>query len=410
MSVMAVALVAAAANAQPGGGPAPVVVAPVVGREVAVGQTFVGSVRPARASVIGAAVDGRVEEFFVNEGDHVTKGQPLVKLRTRTLELERDAAKSMLKMYEQELAELEAGSRPEEIEQARAAMQAADARRQFADLRLKRAEKLTSAGRNILSEDQLDQAQSEALAAKETYLQAKAAYALAVAGPRKERIAQTRAKVQSQAETVQRLDDQLGLHTMRAPFDGYVSHEYTEVGQWLTRGATAVEVVELDEVEVEASVNEEAVGHLRLGVSARVEVAALPDVVFTGTVKRIVPQANARSRTFPVKVAVDNKVEGGTPLLKSNMFAKITLPVGKPEAALLVPKDAIVLGGPSPVVFVVDGGKVKPTPVEIGIADGEWLQVRGPLKPGQVVVVQGNERVMPGQDVNVVKTIGGTSK
>ena len=90
------------------------------------------------------------------------------------------------------------------------------------------------------------------------------------------------------------------------------------------------------------------------------------------------------------------------------MYARVMLPTGKKQMAMLVLKDALVLGGPQPVVFVVDAGaerqdreRFAPVPVQLGIAEGNMIQVSGDLKPGQLVVVQGNERLRPGQDVQI---------
>jgi hypothetical protein len=62
------------------------------------------------------------------------------------------------------------------------------------------------------------------------------------------------------------------------------------------------------------------------------------------------------------------------------------------------------------MVYVVDAadarqGKVKPVLVELGVASGHLIQVKGPLEPGKMVVVQGNERLRPGQDITIVRTI-----
>jgi hypothetical protein len=80
--------------------------------------------------------------------------------------------------------------------------------------------------------------------------------------------------------------------------------------------------------------------------------------------------------------------------------------------AMLVPKDALVLGGPQPVVFVVDmaapdakQGKARPVPVQLGVAEGNMIQVTGGVQPGQMVVVQGNERLRPGQDVQIQRVL-----
>ena len=107
---------------------------------------------------------------------------------------------------------------------------------------------------------------------------------------------------------VRRLRDQIKKHTIISRFAGYVTAEHTEVGQWVTRGDPVAEVVALDEVEIVAKVVESQIPFVHVGDSVRVEVPSLPDQLFTGTVSAVVPQADTRSRTFPVKVTVQNEI------------------------------------------------------------------------------------------------------
>jgi RND family efflux transporter MFP subunit len=405
------AIVAADSLAQGPPSAAPVVVSPVVAQEVTVGQAFVGTVMPSRTATIGSAVDGRVIEFPLNAGDRVARDQPLAQLMTDTIQLEVQAAEAELELRRQALAELENGTRPEELDQAKARMASAEARRNYMKARQARWQKLYETNRAV-SEEELDEAVSSGIEAEQGYLEAKAAYDLAVAGPRKELIAQARAQVAIQDATVARLKDQLTKHTIISRFDGYVTAEHTEVGQWVKQGDPVANVAALDEVEIETYVVEQYVTHIRVAAQVTVEIPAIPGQSFPGVVVEIVPQADVQARTFPVKVRVTNLVVDGVPLLKSGMYARVSLPTGEKQMATLVPKDALVLGGPQPMVYVVEGatadgesGKAVPVPVQVGVADGGWIQVTGPIKAGQLVVVQGNERLQPGQDVAIQRTI-----
>jgi multidrug efflux pump subunit AcrA (membrane-fusion protein) len=137
-------------------------------------------------------------------------------------------------------------------------------------------------------------------------------------------------------------------------------------------------------------------------------VPAIPGRQFTGLVTEVDPQADVQARTFPVKVRVKNELVDDVPLLKAGMYARVSLPTGGKQLATLVPKDSLVLGGAQPLVFIVEGatetgkvGKVAPVPVQVGVADGGLIQVTGPVRPGQLVVVQGNERLRPGAEVTI---------
>jgi RND family efflux transporter MFP subunit len=263
-----------------------------------------------------------------------------------------------------------------------------------------------------LSKEERDEIVALAVEAEQAYLDAKAAYDLAVAGPRKEQIAQAAAQVAMQEATVNRLKDQMKKHTVVAEFAGYVTAENTEVGQWLMQGDPVAEVAALDEVEVVAQVVEQYVPHVRVGMEVSVEIPAIGREPLAGVVSAVVPQADVQARTFPVKVRLKNQLTSDGPLVKSGMYARVMLPTAEKQLALLVPKDALVLGGAQPLVYVVNlpspgatQGKVQPVPVQLGLSQGSQIQISGGLAAGQLVVVQGNERLRPGQDVKVQRVI-----
>jgi multidrug efflux pump subunit AcrA (membrane-fusion protein) len=64
-----------------------------------------------------------------------------------------------------------------------------------------------------------------------------------------------------------------------------------------------------------------------------------------------------------------------------------------------VPKDGVVTQGGRQLVFVIENGTVNAVPVETGAGAGNWIEVRGEVRPGQQVVTRGNERLFPGQPV-----------
>jgi len=393
-------------------GPTPVAVSRVVEREIEASQSFVGTVMPLKKAIIGSAVDGRVVEYPHDAGDRVEEGEMLAQLLTDTIRLEWEAADAELQLRQQQLAELENGTRPEEIEQAKARTISAQATMRYQQSRRARVEAAYESNR-ALSEEERDSAVSEAIAAEQAYVEAREALRLAIAGPRKEQVAQARAAVAVQQATADRLKGQIQKHTIVSRFAGYVTAEHTEVGQWVKQGDLVAEVVALDQVEVTVYVVEQYVPYVRVGMPASVEVPALHDhAPFPGRVSAIVPQADVQARTFPVHIRVLNEMVDGRPLIAAGMYARAKLPTGRKQMALLVPKDALVLGGQQTTVFVVepspDGkqGKARPVAVQMGAAVGDWMQVSGPLAAGQLVVVQGNERLQPReQDVQIQREI-----
>ena len=410
------AVTEAFAQEPPGGmPPAPVAVAEVQQQKLNIGRTFVGDVAPLRSSTVGSPVEGRVVEFVVNEGDRVTKGQPLAQLRVVSLEIDREIAEAELKIRKAELQELTI-SQPKEIEQAAARRDSAAALMEYNRLRLERMRKLHES--NVVGDEQFEEQISAAKASEETYREAESAWELATSGLWEAKIDQANARVLAQEETIRRLEDDISEHSISAPFDGYVTGEHTEVGQWIAKGGPVVELVQLDQVDVEVHVLEKYISQLRIDAEARVEVEALPGEILVGRVVLIVPSANLRTRNFPVKVRLENRPAGGDKsgrsdmMLKPGMFARVTLPVGQIDSAVMVPKDALVLGSATPIVWVVDTtgggsqGSVRPVPVELGVSHEGTIEVRGNLEAGQLVVVEGNERLNPMRPVIIVKKIG----
>ncbi len=248
--------------------------------------------------------------------------------------------------------------------------------------------------------------------------ESEAAYNLVKEGPRPERIAAARAQVDIQAAQIEKLQDQISKHTIVARFPGYVTAEHTEVGQWVQQGEAVAEIIALDEVDVEVHVMENQIRHIQVGATARVEIPALAQPTLTGEVALVVPQADVRSRTFRVKVRLENSIQDGQALLKAGMLARVTFSIGQPQHVLLVPKDAIVLGG-TPFLWVIPADTVQTETnpqsgvqmhqaavqrvlVRLGIAVGDQVQVIDDvdledyvLQPDDLVVVRGNERIIP---------------
>lgn len=396
-----------------------------------IAHTFVGTVTPTRESSVGSAVDARVTDFPFNEGDRVEAGQTLAQLLTGQLDIQLAGANADAELARQEYEELKA-SVPLEVEQARSRVQSRKAAADYANSRLQRTKALVA--RNTMTADQLEEASSLADQAAQAYAEAKAALAI-TEGPRQTAITQAEAKLEVKIQAAKAIDDQIKKHTIKAPFDGYVVEEHTEIGQWVAKAGLVAKVVELDQVDVEIMVLENLLPHLQVGQPVEsVEITALGKS-FPGVVQMIVPQADPRSRSFPVKVRVDNTIHGqaikellqsekprddryadrtdrpltadnspdlpqGLPDIKAGMFARVTLVVKEIPHAIMVHKDAVVHGGAKPIVYVVDNvqgqvGTTRPVPVELGGERGNYIQVIGSVAPGDLVVVEGNERVRP---------------
>lgn len=394
-----------------GNAPAPVVTAPVIQRSLAAKSSYIANVYPHRRATIGSAVDGRVEQFPINAGDEVQQGDMLAQLRTATVTIERDGAVAQRELFAAELKELENGSREEEKRLAEAQLTAAEAAARYNQSRFERAERLFSEGAGI-SQEEFELARSQATGTMAEVEQARNQLELVRQGPRPERIAQARARLEMQNQMVLGIEDRIKKYTLKAPFAGFVARELTEVGAWVKQGDPVAEVIEIDPVKVIVSVPAANIGSLRVGADCDVRVEAFPNRQFTGKIAAIVPEGDLQARSFPVHIEVDNPREEGQYRLLPGMLASVALPAGDVRLAWLVPKDGLNLAGSQAAVMKIVDGKAVAVPVEKGESFGGLIRVRpltpDSLKSGDAIVVRGNERLRPGQPVQVRETIDPT--
>ena len=201
----------------------------------------------------------------------------------------------------------------------------------------------------------------------------------------------------AQEAEVEGVEDEIGKCTIAAPFDGRITEESTEVGQWLKKGDSVISMLQLDSVKVRVSVPEKYIQGLNVGDESVVNFPALGNIKRTGHIVHIVPQADKRARTFPVYIKIDNKDE----VIKSGMFAEATFEMGALLSATMILKEGIVRRGGGKFIYLAVDGKVTEVPVQTGIAHKNLIQIMGDVKPGIDVIVRGNERVRNAQDIQI---------
>ncbi|MBI4482929.1 MAG: efflux RND transporter periplasmic adaptor subunit [Acidobacteria bacterium] len=193
----------------------------------------------------------------------------------------------------------------------------------------------------------------------------------------------------------------LKFTTISAPFAGYVTARYCEVGEWLDTGSKVVDLVDLDTVLVQAPVAEQDLAKVRLGQAARVTADSLPGQSFVGRVKHVIPHGDPQSHTFPIKVELENPRHQ----LKSGMSVRLEIRTSSRTAAA-VPTDSLVNDAGSSYVFVIRDGVARKVKVETGETSEGFVAVRGAVARGDLVVVAGNEDLRDGVPVRATSTPG----
>jgi HlyD family secretion protein len=406
-----------AAEATDGETGVPVRAATVVRERVPAGRIFIGTVEAARRTVVGSSVSGRVEEVFAEEGDAVDPTDAghgrIVQLELRTIKTELAAALADRDVAFHELDELLKGPRNVVVARLAAEVERAQVRLQNESQRLGRLERLVE--KNSAGQGDLDQVRATHLAAEQTQLIARLLHKEAQLGTRPEKIAQAQARLARAEEEMNRFQTLLSEHTVRAPFRGYVISRRAEKGTWIQQGDPVAEIIEVDPVEIRVSVPEAVISRIHQQERVRIHVDAArtsehASGSFQGTIHRIIPSADTRTRSFPVRIRLPNVFLDGLPVIRPGMMSQVTLPVGPREDALLIPRDALVLDGDRTSIFVLDAssasGNAREIGVKIGSAHGLRIQVEpleeGQLAAGMQVITEGNERLKTGQLVRIL--------
>ncbi len=377
---------------QPGGGGMPVVVTPIVEREIPATVRLVGTVTADRSAVVASEVGGIIARFESDRGTYLRSGQTICVLDSAVAELKLAEAQAQLGSVRARLAELENGTREEELRRWEASQAEAQALYDKWDFERKRIAKLYEGGQS--NEKERHDTEMEYLAASRRLAAIKAQLDEARNGPRPEAIARARHDVAAAQALVSRLARDVEKTTVAAPFDGFVVEKRTEVGEWIEAGGAVCEFVALDRVRVRADVPEAAIAHARVGSEATVEVEALGRIV-AGAVSRVIPRAAPTARTFPVEIDVANADHALLP----GMFVWAHVSAGPSSKRLMVSKDALVTRGGVRQIFVVRegaGGMQMATPiaVETGLERAGEIEIRtGEAAAGDLVVIRANERL-----------------
>lgn len=185
---------------------------------------------------------------------------------------------------------------------------------------------------------------------------------------------------------------------LRAPFAGIPGLRRVSLGEYVQPGKDLVSFTALEPLNVDFNVPENAVGQVSVGATVSVRVDAVPGKVWNATVMAVDPQIDPRTRTLAVRARLQDT--GGA--LQSGMFARAVLVTSKRDDALLVPEEALIPQGDRAAVLLINGeGKLERKAVQSGVRQGTLVEVREGLSAGQKIVISGQNKLRPGQAVQV---------
>ncbi len=313
-----------------------------------------GYVVAQRKASLSSKATGRLEWLGVAEGSVVKKGEVIARLESRDTRAQ--------------------------LEQAQAQVQVAQAELTEAELAAKRSVQL-------LAQKFISSASHDAAIAR--FDRAKAS------------LSATKA-----AESVARAN--LDQTEIRVPFDGVVLTKNANVGDNITPFSSAIDskgavvtIADMSTLEVEADVSESNLGRLSIGQPAEIGLDALPGERFSGSIIRMVPTIDRSKATRLVKV----KFDAIDPRVLPEMSAKVVflerkLSEAERKPIVAVSSQAVVTRDGRPVVYLIEGDRVREVPLDPGVAaKGDLVPVSN-LKPGQRVVIRPGE-LKDGQRIKI---------
>ena len=359
---------------------------------------------------VSSKVVGKVAWVGVEKGDRVKEGQVLVRLEDSEYQAQVAQARASLGVAKARLKELETGSRPQEIDAAKAAMQEAEANFQNATVSRKRVEDL--ARQNIASQQQLDNARTQFEVAKAQLESARKRYDLVKIGPRTEQIDYARAQAAQAQAMVDYAQTMLDSTLIRAPVDGTVLERLIEKGEMVSTmnfggpggvKASVASLADLSDLQVELDINQNDFPKISPRQDCAVTADAYPDRVYKGVVEEIAPQANRQKATIQVKVKILNPDGYLRPEMNAHVsfLAPSSTKTSEAREMLCIPRGALIQNEGKSAVFVLEGSRVKLREVQVGRDLGDRMEVAEGLGPNDKVVVKGLEGLTPGQRVRV---------
>jgi HlyD family secretion protein len=356
---------------------------------------------------LGSKVVGRVAWIGVEKGDRVKKDQVLVRLDNTEYRAQVEQARGALQAAAARLAQLQTGSRPEEIQQARARADETEANLRNAQTNYDRTRGLDRDG--VVSKQELDRARDQLDMARAQAEQARKNYELVHQGPRREEIDQGRALVEQARGALRYYETMLDATEIRSPIDGTVLERLVETGEMVTTmfvgetGAksSVVSLADLNDLQVEVDISQTEFARVSLGQPCAVVPDAFPDRRYRAVVAEIAPQANRQKATVQVKVQVKNP----DAYLRPEMNARVSFEDPRAGQAsvrqLLAPRSALFQADGKSAVMAVENGRAVIKLVTAGEEMGGSVRIASGLNGDETLVVGSPAALKSGQRLRV---------
>jgi len=357
-----------------------------------------GFVVPYRKVNISPRIPGAITKLNFEVGQKVQKGDVLAELDAISYQADMQAAQAALQAAKSRQQEAINGAQPEEIEQARIALDVAKSKLELVASELDRAEQLG----NSITQAEMDQYKSAKKDAEANVRSMQQKLQLIEQGLRPERKQAIDADVRQAEALVAKTQYLLDNTKIVSPIAGTVLEKNAEVGEILRPEVLSVSLCSLADMsvmEVEIDVQERELQKIEIGRDCTVIPDAYSDRNYAAKIDRFQPMVNRSRGVVRVTLRIQEPDEYLLPDM--NVRALIHNPPATEGVVetLWLPDAAIVRTGDEAHVFVLKDEKAVRTPVKLGATEGKRTQISEGLTSEDVVVLSGGKRLVDGQAV-----------
>lgn len=365
--------------------PTPVMVEVVKPQSLKASVQYTGTIEPLQVVTVYPRVAGQLTDYSVYTGDRIYSGQTIAKLSANELLTEVSEAKAETETMRTALEV----SRMEVLEQKNVIKQI-EADLAYLGKRLDRFAMLVAEG--AIAQDDYDVVESEVSAKKANLAEAKVKLA------RKEaKVVNDQAKIK-QAESKVVTAKTISSYTeIKSPINGIVQERIVDPGMVVQPGMGILKIGDYSRIRLQANVAQQDAVNIRLGSPINAKISGT-DITIKGQVSSIFPQTDSQTRTVTVEAIVDNP--GGK--LLSGQFIDMEIITQTQPYALTVPQSALVTFNDRPAVWVVNGDTASRKEVNLGMINGDKIQVTQGLQRGDVVITMGNHKLIENSAVKII--------
>jgi HlyD family secretion protein len=286
-----------------------------------------GYIIAAHQILVSPKVSGTVTRLTIEEGSRVKKGDILAELEDIDYRTDYEHCAGELESAREKLLELERGNRPEEIAQAKAQLEEAQANLTQYEADWKRMQQLRN--NNVATAADYDATRSRYWGMLRQVERLRFAHSLMEIGARKERIDGARGDVQTATANLEKAKWKLDNCKIRSPVTGTILKKNAEEGNLVNAIAfsgsvSLCELADLSDLEVDMTVQERDIPRVFKGQKCKVRAEAYPDRVYSGVVSRLMPIADRSKGAIPVRVKLTVPREEEGVYLKPEMGAIVT--------------------------------------------------------------------------------------